>query len=295
MVNQKGSVEIMVVFGMVALLAAAALVMDFGLVALNKIKLQNALQNAALSGAHFLTESEAAARTVALDYFQANGEDKTLAMVAVLNNNKRIEVSSTQRVDFFIARVLGFNSTTISGKATAIIGPIKAVTSGLRPLGVENIAYMYGDQIVLKEDAGSGVYGNYGSIALGGTGSSIYTHNLLYGYSGKVSVGEAVPTEPGNKASAVNQLKTYLNSIPETFTTYSNDSKRLWTLPLVERYDPNGREDIVVVGFAKFFIEDIQLKSGQAQVTGRFVQYVDLGEVDPSLEITGLYGVKMIR
>lgn len=293
--NQRGSVEIIVVFGMVALLAAAALVMDFGLVAVNKIKLQNALQNAALSGAHFLTESETAARAVALDYFEANGEDKTQATVAVLNNNRRIEVSSTQTVDFFIARVFGINSTTISGKSTAIIGPIRSVTSGVRPLGVENIAYTYGDQIVLKEDAGSGVYGNYGSIALGGSGSSIYINNLLYGYSGRVTIGEAVPTEPGNKASAVNQLKTYLSSAPETFSNYSSDSKRLWTLPLVERYDPNGREDIVVVGFAKFFIEDIQLKAGQAEVTGRFVQYVDLGEVDPTLEITGLYGVKLIR
>jgi hypothetical protein len=294
-VNKRGSIEIIVVFGILAILASAALVMDFGMVAASRVKLQGALQNAALSGAHFLTDSETTARTNALNYFAANGEDPSLASVVVSNNNRRLEISSTQKVDFVVASAFGVNSTTISAKATAIIGPIKSISSGLRPLGVEKLTYSYGDQIILKEGAGSGVYGNYGSLALGGTGNSNYVNNLLYGYSGQIKIGDAIPTEPGNKAGAVNQLRTYLHSFPETFNNFSKDSNRLWTLPLIEVYDPNGRENLVVVGFAKFFIEDIQTKSGQAQITGRFVQFVDIGDVDPTLNITGLYGVKLIR
>lgn len=293
--NQKGSVEIIVVFGMIALMAAAALVVDLGMVAVKRIELQNALQHAALSGAHFLIDSEASARTKALEYFAANGENPALASVTISNQNRRLEITATESVPYTFARVFGINEKSIQAKATAIIGPIVAIDKGIRPLGVESIDYHYGDQIVLKEGAGEGVYGNYGSLALGGTGNSVYVNNLLNGYSGTIRLGDLLPTEPGNKAGAVNQLKSYLSAYPETFCNYPITSKRLWTLPLVERFDPNGRDDLKVVGFAKFFIEDIQIRSGQAQVTGRFVEYVDLGVVDPTGEITGLYGVKLIR
>lgn len=293
--NQRGSIEIIVVFGMIALLASAALVADFGTLALTRIKIQNALSNAALSGAHYLTISETTARSKALEYYALNGENAANASVTITNNSRKLEISASKVVTYTFGKALGFKDKTVIGKATAIIGPIKSMTGGVRPLGVEKIAYAYGDEIVLKENAGSGVYGNYGSISLGGTGNSIYTNNLLYGYSGKVSIDDVIPTEPGNKASAVNQLKTLLSAYPETFNNYTNESNRLWTLPLVEFNELSGRTDVKIVGFAKFFIEDIELKSGQAQITGRFVEYVDLGEVDTSLEITGLYGVQLIR
>lgn len=293
--NNRGSVEIIVVFSMLAILAASALVLDYGSVALNRIRLQNALENAAVSGAHFLTVSELSARTTALNYFSANGEDPLQAVVTISPDLRRLDITSTKQVDFTIARVFGFTNKAVSAKATAIIGPLQSISNGVRPLGVEQLSYNYGDSIVLKEDAGSGVYGNYGSISLGGPGNSIYTHNLLYGYNGTVSFGDVIPTEPGDKASAVNQLKNYLQSYPETFNNYSSNSARLWVLPLVESYDPNGRADVTVVGFAKFFIEDIKNKAGQGEITGRFVEYVDLGDINPNLEITGLYGVKLIR
>ena len=293
--NNRGSIEIIVVFGIIALLASAALVVDFGMVAVKKIKLENALENAAISGAHFLVESESMARTKALEYLALNGEDASLATVTITDSSRKIEVSSSREVDYLIAKIFGINNSLVEGKATAIIGPISATSVGIRPLGVEKLAYAYGDQIVLKEDAGDGIYGNFGSIALGGTGGSVYTQNLLYGFNGEVKIGDLIPTEPGNKASAVNQLKTFLAGAPENFSNYTSNSTRLWTLPLIESYDPNGRENLKVVGFAKFFIEDIISRSGQAEITGRFVEFVDLGNVDPSIEITGLYGVKLIR
>lgn len=293
--KERGSIEVMVVCGLAALLACSALVLDFGMVSLRQQRLENALENAAISGAHFLVTSEATARAKALEYLASNGEDPNRATVTISNGGRRLEVTSSRVVDLTTARVFGFASKEIKSKATAIIGPFQSIQNGIRPIGVEMLSYQYGDEVVLKEGAGSGVFGNYGSIALGGTGNAVYENNLLHGYSGRLSLGDLVPTEPGNKAGTVNKLSNYLKSFPETFSNYTASSDRLWTLPLVEKYDPRGREDLKVVAFAKFFIEDVQMKGGSAEITGRFVQFVDLGEVNQNLPITGLYGVQLIR
>lgn len=293
--NRRGSVEIIVVLGLVALLGASALVIDYGVSTAEKIKLDNALENAAIAGAHSLIESDAAATAKALEYLTLNGQDPALATVTITNNHRQIRVDSTKQVTYSVAKVFGRNNGIVGGHATAIIGPVSSVASGVRPLGVEFLTYTYGDQITLKEDAGDGVYGNYGSVALGGTGNAVYVDNLLNGYNGVLKVGDVIETEPGNKAGAINQLRNYLDTEPSSYPDIPDESIRLWTLPLVDNYDPQGRDDMTIVAFAKFYIETIRNQGGQAEVVGRFIEYVDLGTVDPTEEITGLYGTQLIR
>ncbi len=64
-------------------------------------------------------------------------------------------------------------------------------------------------------------------------------------------------------------------------------------VPILDDMDVAGREEVVVVGFAAFFIEDIEKKAGQAEVTGRFVQYTTNGELDEDAPDLGLYAMKL--
>jgi hypothetical protein len=293
--NKKGSIEIIVMLGMVGLLMSLSIVVDVGNSIVRRVKLENALEAASIAGAYHLIESEQNAINAAKEYLTLNGEDADSALITISDDSKAIQVESTIEVNNFISRIVGINSNMINAKSKAMIGPIKSISNGVRPLGVELFPYSYGQAVVLKEDAGDGIYGNYGSVALGGTGASVYTDNLLYGYDGTIEIGQLIPTEPGNKTSAVNQLKNYLKQFPETFENFEKDSNKLWVLPLVENYNPKGRDDLKVVGFAKFFIEDIKNDSGNGEITGRFVEFVDSGVIDPNLDITGLYGVKLTR
>ncbi len=63
-------------------------------------------------------------------------------------------------------------------------------------------------------------------------------------------------------ASSVSAVKEIINSDPgATFDNFSADSPRVWTIPILDDMDVAGREEVVVVGFAAFFIEDIEKKS----------------------------------
>ncbi|MCX7695656.1 MAG: hypothetical protein N2Z71_08125, partial [Caloramator sp.] len=117
----------------------------------------------------------------------------------------------------------------------------------------------------------------------------------MYGYDGVINVGDLLDTEPGNMAGVVNDLKNYINSETSTFETFQRDSIRLWTIPLVNTMEVNGRKKVLVVGFAQFYVENIDKKSGKAEITGRFIKYVTKAEIDMSLKDTGVYGVKLSR
>src|SRR5688572_27262941 len=72
--RERGTVVVMVAIGLLALLAMAGLALDSGHVILNKSRLQNTVDAAALSAAKVLddTESEAQATAAAQAVFDAN-------------------------------------------------------------------------------------------------------------------------------------------------------------------------------------------------------------------------------
>ncbi|WDU82741.1 hypothetical protein [Caloramator sp. Dgby_cultured_2] len=114
--------------------------------------------------------------------------------------------------------------------------------------------------MTLKEDAGDGYHGNYGVVALGGFGANVFRINALYGYNGKISVGDLIDTEPGNMAGVVDDIRNYINADPYTFQNFKRDSRRLWTLPLVNTLEVDGRKKVLVVGFAEFLLRMLKKK-----------------------------------
>jgi Flp pilus assembly protein TadG len=232
--HERGATLVLAVVGMLALIAMAGLALDTAHVLLNKSRLQNALDAAALAGAKSLalSGSTGAARADASANFALN--------VAQYPELQRANVSLTTEfsttlnpftpgpagpyvrasiagftTQMSLVAVLGINSMNVAGSAVA--GPSPALTTACNIVPVvmcSNTAAggpLYGytkDQVVgLNQSAGNagtiGV-GNYGLLALGGNGANNVRNNLAGSYSSCASIGPTgVPTEPGVAAGPV--------------------------------------------------------------------------------------------
>lgn len=293
--NDKGSISIIMCIAMVALLGFASYVIDIGLVYSEKTKLSNAIDSAVLAAAMELPQNPTNARVVANQYLQNNNVLQSEAVVSISSDNKTIEIDSLKKVNHLFAQVIGINSSNVNASTKAQIGPIKSIHGGIKPFAVESYNFIYGQLVALKVGGGFGSNGNYGAVALGGNGASVFKANALNGYGGTISVGDYIDTEPGNMAGATNTIASYIDSEQSCFTNFSRDSIRLWTIPVVDTLAVNGRKPVLVVGFAEFYVETVIKNSGKTEISGRFVKFVTKGEIDMTLNDTGLYGVKLVR
>lgn len=295
--KKKGSVAILLCLVMISLLGFTAYVVDIGMIYIEKTKLNNAIDSAVLAASLELPSNPANARIVANQFLLNNNVDPNQTVIGISADNKSIEIDGIINVKHLFAPILGINSSSVNGNTKAEIGPIKSVTGGIRPFAVVMYNFTYGQLITLKTGAGDNYDGNYGAVALGGNGASVFRANAIYGYAGTISVNDYIDTEPGNMAGATNAIANYINSENSTFTNYSRDSIRLWTIPIVDTMDVNGRKTVKVIGFAKFFVEAVSSakKNSAMEIQGRFIKFVSTGELDNTLIDTGLYAVKLIK
>lgn len=293
--SSKGNVSIILCLLIVALLGFTAYVVDIGMVYIEKIKLSNAIDAAALAAILELPNDDMKAKTAAIEYLQKNDIDPNQTTVSISADHKSIEIDGIKNVKHLFAQTIGISSSNVDAKTIAVIGPIKSVKSGLRPFAVQKYNFIYGDLVTLKTGAGNGSQGNYGAVVLGGQGANVFKVNALYGYNGTVAVGDYINTEPGNMAGVCNDIKNYINSEQSTFNNFPRNSIRIWTIPLVDSLNVNGSKPILVTGFAEFYVEDVNGKSGNVEISGRFIKFVSNGSIDMNLDDTGVYGAKLLR
>lgn len=149
---------------MVVILGFGALAVDFGYVAAQKSDLQNAADAAALAGVVEMPSS-ANAVSVAVTYAKANGLDVdannvakgTDKIVVSPQGGNRLQVVCTRHVDYFIAGVLGFESTTVTAKAVAEMNP-SAWSGEALPFVNTNITYALGKLFDVRDKGGSGKF-----------------------------------------------------------------------------------------------------------------------------------------
>jgi hypothetical protein len=293
--DNKGSIAIILCLVFTVLLGFTAYVIDIGLIYVEKMKLSNAIDSALLAASLELPTDTSKARNVAIDYLEKNNADSSKVSIQISADNKSIQMEGIKSVNHFFAPIIGINSSNVNVRAKVIIAPIKSISDGIRPFAVEIFDFSYGDVVTLKEGAGDGYHGNYGAVALGGTGANIFKSNALYGYSGTITVGDIIDSETGNMAGATNEIKNYINSEFSSFNDFQRDSIRVWTLPLVDSLYIDGRKGLLVVGFGEFFVESIEKNSGKIEIQGRFIRYVTNGEIDMTLSGTGAYGSKLVK
>ncbi|WP_051275885.1 pilus assembly protein TadG-related protein [Desulfovirgula thermocuniculi] len=299
--EERGGAAVLVALAMTCLLGFGALVTDLGRYYLAGQQLANAVDAAALAGAGELAQSGSeqsaveAARQVAL----ANGAPQETLEVGVSPGppgEKVVRVQAKRRVDFFLARVLGFGAAEARAQAAASACGVYALT-GVAPLLVARQDFRFGELYTLKY-GDPFTPGNFGALALGGRGACNYERNLIYGYPGRVAVGDYVTTEPGNMSGptfyALRQRLAMCSGgcTPERLEP---GCPRVLIVPLFDpALPPRGRDEVRVEGFAAFFVD--QADAARDEIRGRFLRYAVEGE--GSFEVpadTGLYAPRLVE
>lgn len=294
--NNKGVTQVIVILAMTVVLGASALVIDAGLAMANRIQFSNAVDAAALAGVMELPSHPESAITVAESYIVSNGFDALDVTITVASDHKSLTIAGNKIHDFYLAPIIGIRSTNIAVRAKAMIGPAKMV-SGLRPFGINQQELVYGEEVVLKDGGGDGDTGNFGAVAFANLfGASNFNYNILYGFDGQVEIGEVIDTEPGNMASSISVINEVIDTDPyASFDHFDGDSPRVWIIPVLDDMSVDGRDSVVVVGFAAFFIESIENISGQAQVTGRFIEFTTSGAIGDTAPDIGVYAMRLVE
>ncbi|MGZ8160538.1 MAG: Tad domain-containing protein [Methylobacter sp.] len=234
-VGQRGAILPMVALGMGALLAMAGLALDMGHGYLNKTRLQNALDAAALSGAKTLDETTdtAKATTAAQTAFTINANDAGNAELQHITiGNVTVEFSDTlnpfggganprfvrvgvDSANFarpsWLLQVVGVADIPVGARAVAGPSPdlICPEILPIAPCGTggpeTNYGYEVGQEVIMKTGSGNKDWdvgpGNYQNVDLGcgsGGGGSCIRDNMAGGYTGCATAGESIPTKPGN-------------------------------------------------------------------------------------------------
>ena len=284
------------------LIGFTALVIDIGMLTIERGRIQNAADAAALAGARMLPGSPATAVDDAAAYAAANGiTDGEIAAITVTTTesaNDTLQIELERHVEFGLARVLGIFGATVSVSATARTGAVVGA-GALAPFAVEESVFAdldQGDSTTLKYNATNSDNGNFLPLALDERGASEYEENVKFGSRQRLcSVGSetagcssVAETEPGNLVGKTRQALDWVfgntdaacDSYEEVFSESEDDESRLALVPRCNRFTSptaasyrlilvpvidelcGGRCDVTIQGFGLFFIESYSCGEG---------------------------------
>ena len=300
--SEQGFVLVLISLAMSVILGFTALITDFGLLALNKNRLVNACDAAALAGATQLPNSAEAIETAML-YAGNNGITSNLA-INITNNNK-IQVSAQKEVPLVFARILGISSGIVKTKSSAQYAGVKSII-GVAPLAIPDKPYQFAVEYLLKissDDPNILGPGNYGALSLGGSGSDRYRESLKYGYQERLEVGDIVNTETGNISGPTKDGVEYrLSKCYEdcTPTDFQFDCPKILYIPIYLPPTDTSQQvkQVTIVGFAAFMLSNIPGNGNDSQIKGCFLKTIPPDQMnpvtDPSQPVTyGLAGAKL--
>ena len=295
--NSKGQILVVMSLAIVALVGAMSLTLDVGVIYYNWMLLQKAADAAALAGAIYLP-SDPASATSAVNTFVTNNGVKAseIVSISVLNSNTSVTVSLRRTVPYYFAQLLGLTTGTVSASATAGVQAVGSVT-GLLPIGIDSrTSYTAGQPVMLM----TGQYGpgNWGPLALGGTGASNFNNNLQNGYTGAISVGDMLTTETGlmtgpTRTAFLQRLVAGLNSDPAgTFANHTITDQRILTVPMINYANINGQSQVPVMGFAELWLVSVDNK---LTITTYFIQQVVSGRPSATAQNYGAMNAVLIQ
>ncbi|MBI4496878.1 MAG: hypothetical protein HY689_03125 [Chloroflexi bacterium] len=294
--DQEGAVAVLVALLVPVIFGMVALVFDLSRGWENRRLLQNCSDAAALAAARELPNA-VLAETMARTYL-ANCLETTEVLAAsvdtLIDRNgdglpDAVEVISYRTMPFTFARILGSDEGNIAARALA--GTIQPDDYwGLEPFGVQvdpdpcggglgdysinGVPIVLGATYTIKYAASNNdVPGNFQPLALGGRGGNVYKNNVTYGYQGWVGTCDMVTTETGNKVGPTIQGLDDRLVPPECDETTPRWSECPWVI-LVALVPPlpNGRDEVQVLTFAFFVVEEYQSTGNQlAEITGRLI------------------------
>lgn len=297
--EQQGSAMVLVAMAITVIFGSAAIALDAGQLYVARQRLEDVSDVAALAGAQFLPWNPDQARQTALEYTERNGLGSPDVTITLSDDSSRITVMTRRTVEFTFARVLGFETQQAEAVGTAMSGPLGKVT-GVAPLAIPWDDFVFGESYYLRysPDTREGsTPGNFRAVALGGRGASSYEDNLASGYSGSLRIGDWVDTEPGNMAGPTRRaIDERIGTDPSsTHLEFTPGSPRLLLVPILESFNVQGRDEVRIIGFGTFFLEDVQQNRNDVSIKGRFIRLVTQGEVDVTANDFGTRVVKLVQ
>lgn len=293
---ERGSVVVIMALTITMMIGFGAIAVDLGNLYLNKTRLANMADAAALAGVQELPDDPQSAVVSSYAYAGQNGLSSDVVQVTISNDNTVVTVNATRHVPLFFAKVFDMTVSDVSARASATIRAISG-TTGVVPFGIVKQQFVYGQTYTLKAGAGGGYSGNYGALALGGHGANKYRDNIDYGYSGQLRMGDWVSTEPGNMSGPTSQGVNYRIALDPTatFQTVQQGSPRILIVPIIDSLAVQGRSDVEIVGFGAFFLEGVGGQGNNNYVSGKFMQMVIPGEMGSGAGDYGVYGSTLIE
>jgi hypothetical protein len=274
--NEKGATLVLVTLGFLVLMGFASVVIDYGIVALERRKMVTAADAGALAGARVLLESGAslesvksAAKLAAEEYAVGNGAETAMVDVEVDDNYafngkpiQAVVVNVGQTKDFFFARLLGFESSDVYAEAVGTWGYV--ANANVFPLYLEYGNIPAGsEELHLKDDN----YGaNWGYFFPGINWSD--AKDIISGNSNadgvNVFIGMEYETDTGGKQSIIDEL-TKDNGNEKGWGRLYRDYKGhdvsleviVPVIEILSEDGASGKLDLVVRGFVLYKIQDV--------------------------------------
>lgn len=302
--GRRGTVLVLYGLALTLMMGFAAISIDAGNVYLERQRLVDSLDAAALAGVARLPDDSAAAEQAARDILEAGGRDADTAVIGVSGNNLSLTVGLGTYVNLFFTRALGFDRSWVPATAEASVEWVTGV-KGAVPFGVPQQDFQLGSDYTLKASGGGGQNGNFYSLALGGNGANNYREKIAEGYQSIIRIGDWLTTETGNMAGPTEQgLEQRIEDAPtadadgdgdddendDGYLDLSPNSPRVLICPIIDYSDAHGRSQVQVVGFGAFYVKDWGV-SGNGEVRGKFVRFVTEGESGG----VGNFGLRTIR
>lgn len=325
--DDQGASAVIIAVVLVVILGLAAVAVDAGMLYSDRRAMQTAADAAALAGVQELPDDPASATVVAGDYASVNQPDATANTFEVKStyasaDTLQATVSNPARGLYF-ARFLGIETAPVSAKATAIVASPTAYGSGVMPFGIMSrdpaaataFGYGFNESVVLKQGSQDGESGNFQFVALtdppGGHYGASDIKNALRtgGVPNPVYRDEIYNTKTGmngsNVTSSINQwIGTDSCDFADvaqvaddgTVQLVDDTCHRVIICPIIADPGPplayswadiNGSDDVLVIGFAHFFIEDVGTSGNECWIAGRFIKPVGdekaiaWGPIDP--------------
>jgi hypothetical protein len=291
---------------MATLLGAVGLGTDIAVLYFNWMQLQKAADASALAGAGYLPANPNRATTTAQQYAGINGiQPSEIVSTQVAGDDLSITVTLSRTVPYYFLRVLGLTTGKVGAAAAAAVRQgAGSVHGGLLPVAVQythpciptpQTTCAPGQQAVLH--GGGYGPGNWGAVALGCRGGSCYRNNLASGYSGVVSVGDILESEPGAKVGPTDQGISQRLSAGQAFDsngTWDNHSlgdPRAVTIPMVDWTGCEGRCSVPVKGFAEIWL----LGANGPDINAIFIKQTASATVTSDAPQTGVYQPILVK
>jgi hypothetical protein len=293
--RQQGSSLALIGLAIAGLMAMTGLVVDLGSVYVVKTQLQKAANAAVLSGAQELTHDETWVKNIVNEVLIEHGEANSLAEQQVEMEYK-VFVRLQRQVSLTFSGLFGWDEVPVDVQATAVIESMGRAT-GVAPLGIDDsIPLVFGQEYKLKVDQTEVDTGNFGVLALGGTGADTYEENLKYGYQSEIKVGDILDTQTGN---IVNKTKTgvqeRINQCPYPVgETYHRDCARVILIPVYSPYNVSSNQvkQVKITGFAYFYIS-APMDDKDKTIKGFFIKRTGTGFNEPNVSNNGAYSIRL--